>query len=123
MAKIARSEIEIEEDNTGIIEALDGIVSITAETQASKEDYITVMYPENTISIEIKIFSDTNDIEHLEIINNKVIPPVENIEDVNLLLYFTDGFGKFPIEEGNFDTVWVLTKDDIDIPFGRSIYL
>ena len=41
------------------------------------------MYPENTISIEIKIFSDTNDIEHLEIINNKVIPPVENIEDVN----------------------------------------
>lgn len=81
--KIVLSEIEIEEDNTGIIEALDGIVSITAETQASKEDYITVMYPENTISIEIKIFSDTNDIEHLEIINNKVIPPVENIEDVN----------------------------------------
>ena len=47
----------------------------------------------------------------------------ENIDDVNLLLYFTDGFGKFPLDEGNFDTVWVLTKDGIDVPFGRTIFL
>jgi predicted metal-dependent peptidase len=47
----------------------------------------------------------------------------ENMDDVNLLLYFTDGFGKFPLDEGNFDTIWVLTKDEIDLPFGRAIYL
>lgn len=47
----------------------------------------------------------------------------ENISNVNLLLYFTDGIGTFPDEFYDFDTVWVLTQEDTQIPFGRKIIL
>ena len=75
-----------------------------------------ILYAGDELSYTIKGGGGTN-------FENTFIYIDENIEDINLLLYFTDGFGKFPIEEGNFNTVWVLTKDDIDVPFGRSIYL
>lgn len=46
----------------------------------------------------------------------------ENIDEVNLLLYFTDGFGKFPQEEPTYESVWVLSED-IEVPFGRKLLL
>jgi len=47
----------------------------------------------------------------------------ENIYDITLFLYFTDGIGKFPKDEPNFETIWVLTNDEVKTPFGRNINL
>jgi len=47
----------------------------------------------------------------------------ENIDEVTLLLYFTDGFGKLPKDEPNYDVIWVMPKDSSDISFGRKILL
>ena len=44
------------------------------------------------------------------------------LDSVNLLLYFTDGKGKFPDAEPLFETVWV-TPDRIEAPFGRVLPL
>lgn len=47
----------------------------------------------------------------------------DNIDEVNLMLYFTDGLGNFPKEEVGFDVVWVLTNNELSVPFGRTIFL
>ena len=47
----------------------------------------------------------------------------ENIYDITLFLYFTDGIGKFPKEESIFETIWVLASDEVEVPFGRTIQL
>ncbi len=41
-------------------------------------------------------------------------------EDYDLLLYFTDLEGEFPLDEANFDTIWV-TKSELQPPFGEVI--
>lgn len=46
-----------------------------------------------------------------------------NISDVKLLLYFTDGIGKYPEIEPIYNTLWVLTSKEVTIPFGRQIYI
>jgi predicted metal-dependent peptidase len=79
-----------------------------------QEHYI--LYAGDELSYDIKGGGGTN-------FENTFIYIDENIEDVTLLLYFTDGFGKFPNDESNFDTVWILTKEEIDVPFGRVLYL
>ena len=47
----------------------------------------------------------------------------DNIYDITLFLYFTDGIGKFPNKESSFETIWVLTSDEVEVPFGRTINL
>ncbi len=74
-----------------------------------------ILYAGDKLSHAIKGGGGTN-------FENTFIYIEENILDVTLLLYFTDGFGKFPQEEPSFETIWVLT-DDIEIPFGRVINL
>ena len=75
-----------------------------------------ILYAGDELSYNIKGGGGTN-------FENTFIYIDENIDDVNLLLYFTDGFGKFPQDEENFDTVWILTKENVKLPFGRVIYL
>jgi predicted metal-dependent peptidase len=40
-----------------------------------------------------------------------------HISDVQLLIYFTDGFGTFPEKEPMFDTLWVM-PEKVCVPFG-----
>ena len=75
-----------------------------------------ILYAGDELSYTIKGGGGTN-------FENTFIYIDENIDEINLLLYFTDGFGKFPLEERNFETVWVLTEDNIEIPFGRKLIL
>lgn len=44
-----------------------------------------------------------------------------NDPDAALLLYFTDLDGRFPDDIPRIDTVWVTSKEDGDVPFGRVI--
>ncbi|QKJ22344.1 DUF2201 family putative metallopeptidase [Poseidonibacter lekithochrous] len=74
-----------------------------------------ILYPGDELSYTLKGGGGTNFENTFEYIN-------ENIDEVNLLLYFTDGFGKFPEDEAFFETVWVLS-DEIEVPFGRTIFL
>jgi predicted metal-dependent peptidase len=46
----------------------------------------------------------------------------EKLDDINLLLYFTDLDGIFPKDEPRYNVKWV-SKDDIEIPFGEVIKL
>ena len=43
-------------------------------------------------------------------------------EDFKFLIYFSDGEGKFPQNEPNIDTLWVLSKD-VNVPFGDKILI
>lgn len=45
----------------------------------------------------------------------------ENITDISLFLYFTDGFGIMPKDEPSYDVVWVVSNNEAKIPFGRTI--
>ena len=74
-----------------------------------------ILYPGDELSYTLKGGGGTNFENTFEYIN-------ENIDEVNLLLYFTDGFGKFPENESSYETVWVLT-DEVEVPFGRRIFL
>lgn len=74
-----------------------------------------ILYPGDELSYTLKGGGGTNFENTFEYIN-------ENIDEVNLLLYFTDGFGKFPEGEAMYETVWVLT-DEVEVPFGRRIFL
>ena len=46
----------------------------------------------------------------------------ENLEDTNLLLYFTDLQGVFPKDEPNYEVKWV-TKSENQPPFGTTILM
>lgn len=52
------------------------------------------------------------------------IPVFEYIDkkeiNASVLLYFTDGFGSFPEEFPNYDTIWIMTTD-VQPPFGTLI--
>ena len=74
-----------------------------------------ILYPGDELSYTLKGGGGTNFENTFEYIN-------ENIDEVNLLLYFTDGFGKFPEDEAFFETVWVLS-DEVEVPFGRTIFI
>ena len=75
-----------------------------------------ILCPGDELSYNIKGGGGTN-------FENTFIYIDENIDDVNLLLYFTDGFGTFPLEERNFETIWILTQNDITTPFGQNLYI
>lgn len=77
-------EEEVEEEKVEII-AENGEVIINKDTEADEEGYITIIYPENTVSMNITINTNTNKIEELEITNNKKIKTVENLEEINSL--------------------------------------
>ena len=75
-----------------------------------------IIYPGDAIEYNIKGGGGTNFEETFNYID-------ENINDVTLMLYFTDGLGKFPIDEPFYDVVWVMPKEGQNIPFGRVINL
>ena len=75
-----------------------------------------IIYPGDSIEYNIKGGGGTNFEETFKYID-------ENINDITLMLYFTDGLGKFPIEEPFYDVVWVMPKEGQTLPFGRVINL
>ena len=76
-------EENIDENNIGKVFAQEGKVIIDAETLADEEGYITIVYPERTYSLDITILTNTTQINQLQIVNNKVIEKVENVENLN----------------------------------------
>ena len=52
-------------------------------------------------------------------------PVFEYIEDLNedfrFLIYFTDGMGEFPKYKPLIDTLWVMPKNEIKVPFGELL--
>lgn len=85
--KITENEEEIKEQEEKKlekweIEAKDGKAIIDRETDTDENGFITVIYPKNTTSISIKLNTDISKIEKFEIVNNKTI---EKVEDVNLI--------------------------------------
>lgn len=76
---------ETDENENGIILAKNSFVQINNNTEADDDGYITIVYPENVISIDLKIVSGTNKAEVLEIVNSKIIGKVEDLEEVNTL--------------------------------------
>jgi len=77
--------LDEEEIEKGIINIENNSVIINAETEANDEGIITVIYPENVNSVGIKILTDVDKIEKLEIINTRRIEKVEDLSKVNLL--------------------------------------
>lgn len=75
-----------------------------------------IMYPGDEIEYTLKGGGGTN----FEAVFTYI---QENINEINLLLYFTDGLGKYPENESDFDTIWVLTNEEQKVPFGRTIFL
>ena len=39
----------------------------------------------------------------------------------DILIYLTDGYGRFPERKPNYPVIWVLTEGDVDVPFGRKL--
>jgi predicted metal-dependent peptidase len=44
----------------------------------------------------------------------------EQIDYPSMLLYFTDGYGTFPIQEPHYDTLWIMPHE-IEVPFGEVL--
>ena len=75
-----------------------------------------ILYPGDELEYTIKGGGGTNFEETFKYID-------ENIDGVTLMLYFTDGLGKFPEDEPIYDVVWVVPKEEIEFPFGSVICL
>ncbi|MEA3497877.1 MAG: VWA-like domain-containing protein [Campylobacterota bacterium] len=75
-----------------------------------------ILYPGDELEYSVKGGGGTNFDETFQYI-------YENINDVTLMLYFTDGLGKFPIDEPSYDIVWVMPNEGQTVPFGRVIEL
>jgi len=75
-----------------------------------------VLYPGDEISYNLKGGGGTN-------FENTFIYIDENISQINLMIYFTDGFGTFPKEEPMYDIIWALSSKEVETPFGQNIIL
>lgn len=75
-----------------------------------------VLYPGDELEYSLKGGGGTNFEETFFYIE-------ENIDQVNLLLYFTDTLGKFPQDEPPYDTIWITPTSDLSVPFGEIITL
>jgi len=75
-----------------------------------------ILYPGDEIEYTIKGGGGTN-------FENTFLYVDENIDNITLFLYFTDGLGKFPLDEPNYDVVWIMPHEDVSIPFGRKIII
>jgi len=78
-------EQEETEKAENIIIAENGLVIINNLTQADEEGNVLIVYPENTYKLSIKIKTDVRQIEALEILNNKTIEKVSDLEKVKEL--------------------------------------
>ena len=85
--EVVEQQTENQEPQKGIVTAENGVVEIGLATEADEEGNITIVYPQNTITLEMKIQTQTQitSIEKLEIVHTRTIEIVENIEEVNLL--------------------------------------
>lgn len=75
-----------------------------------------ILYPGDQLRYTIKGGGGTNFEETFKYVE-------ENIVDVTLLLYFTDGIGTMPKEEPNYEVVWVTNNQEIKQSFGRVVRL
>ena len=75
-----------------------------------------ILYPGDELEYTIKGGGGTNFKNTFDYIS-------DNIDNVTLFLYFTDGFGTFPEDEPYFDVVWVMPNTNVVVPFGRIIDL
>lgn len=66
----------------GQVIAENGLVTLNAETEADSDGNITIIYPENTVTINIKIQTQLNTM-NLRIVNNKIIEKLENADNIN----------------------------------------
>lgn len=75
-----------------------------------------ILYPGDELEYSLKGGGGTNFEETFIYVD-------ENIINVNLLLYFTDTFGKFPQDEPPYDVIWVTPSEELKVPFGNIIPL
>ncbi len=75
-----------------------------------------ILLPGDILEYDIKGGGGTNFANTFEYID-------ENINNVTLLLYFTDGIGTFPNEIYDFETIWILNNSEVQTPFGQQILI
>ncbi len=73
-----------------------------------------ILYPGDEIDYSVKGGGGTNFEQTFKYTD-------ENIDNVTLFLYFTDGLGTMPADEPGYDVVWVTPNKDKEFPFGRVI--
>lgn len=73
-----------------------------------------ILYPGDQLEYNIKGGGGTNFATTFEYIEN-------NIDNVTLMLYFTDGLGTFPQDEPPYDVIWIAPNDSCEFEFGRKI--
>lgn len=81
---IVLPEIETEE-KAGVVNAENGSIIITSETKVDEEGNITIVYPENTISLEMTVETEAQKIENLEILNSRTIEKILEVDKINEL--------------------------------------
>jgi predicted metal-dependent peptidase len=75
-----------------------------------------ILYPGDELEYTIKGGGGTNFDETFKYVE-------DNIDNVTLFLYFTDGLGKMPDNEPFYDVVWVCSNEKDDFTFGKVISL
>jgi predicted metal-dependent peptidase len=75
-----------------------------------------ILYPGDELNYSLKGGGGTNFEETFLYIE-------DNIISVNLLLYFTDTFGKFPEDTPMYDVIWITPNIEVKVPFGEIITL
>jgi len=75
-----------------------------------------ILYPGDELAYTLKGGGGTNFQNTFDYVD-------ENINNVTLLLYFTDGLGTFPKNEPFYDVIWVSPNKEQEYPFGRVLCL
>lgn len=76
----------------------------------------TTLYPGDTLFSNIKGGGGTN-------FENSFLYVEENLHEVSLLLYFTDGVGYFPKVTPEYSVIWVTPNSEVEFPFGKRLLI
>ena len=82
---------------------------------AKVQQHLT-LYPGDSLMTNIKGGGGTN-------FENSFLYIEESLNEVSLLLYFTDGVGYFPKTQPSYSVIWVTQNSEIVFPFGERILI
>lgn len=90
---------------------------LVTSCDAAPMDFYEITADTNVLDIPLTGGGGTDFVPVFDLIEKEKVTP-------SVLIYFSDGYGRFPTEKPDYPVIWVMStkEENLRIPFGRYVY-